>query len=48
MTEEKQNEVRLMGALALVSLGKGNKKQLFDAVMAWGPVREMVERLARS
>jgi hypothetical protein len=39
--------VKLLGALALASIGKGSRKQLLDAAMQWPPVREMVEKMAQ-
>lgn len=41
------SEIRLISALALVSLGRGSARALFDATVAWEPVREMIERVAR-
>lgn len=39
--------VKLLGALAIASIGKGSRKQLLDAVMQWPPAREMVEKMAK-
>jgi hypothetical protein len=46
--EERENEIRLLGALYLASFSKGARRQLFDVAMDWLPLREMVERHAKA
>lgn len=40
--------LRLICALYLASFEKGKARQLFDAAMAWSPLREMVEKHAKA
>ena len=43
---DNKDDIRLLCALYPAGIGKGTRKQLFDAIILWPPVLEMAERLA--
>jgi hypothetical protein len=47
LTKARENEIHPVSSLYLASLEKGTARQLFDAAMAWPPIRELVEKHAK-